>query len=71
VCCGETTLRFLQFDHINNDGHLRRKLDKGETALTTWLVVHDFPTDFQVLCANCNFAKRFGVCPHKEKNLER
>ena len=65
TCCGEIEPRFLQFDHINNDGGERRKNNIGERFLAGWLVQHDYPNDFQILCANCNHAKRYGVCPHK------
>lgn len=71
VCCGETIERFLQFDHINDGGTERRRTDCGENVVTMWLVQHKFPVDFQVLCANCNHAKRFGPCPHQEQTRER
>jgi len=34
-----------------------------------WLRKYNYPKGFQVLCHNCNMAKRFGVCPHKEKKV--
>ncbi len=70
-CCGETASVFLTIDHINNDGaDHRRKIGRGD-ALYYWLIKNNFPEGFQTLCRNCNWAKRFDVCPHqKEKNNE-
>jgi hypothetical protein len=55
---------FLQIDHVNNDGKQHRKvIGQGRTYF--WLKKNNFPSDFQVLCANCNFAKgHYGTCPH-------
>ena len=62
-CCGETELAFLQIDHIRNDGSEHRKEFKGN--IYYWLVKNNFPEGFQILCANCNFAKgKIGKCPH-------
>lgn len=65
VCCGETQKEFLQLDHVDNDGaEHRRKI--GRTSIYGWLKKHGFPEGFQVLCANCNYAKGFyGYCPHQ------
>jgi hypothetical protein len=67
ACCGETEIRFLQMDHINNDGAAHRKEIKIQ--LSTWLKQQGYPEGFQVLCANCNFAKHTngGTCPHQER----
>jgi hypothetical protein len=62
-CCDESESTFLQIDHINNDGYKHRK--EIGPDLIKWLVKNDFPEGFQVLCANCNWSKRFGgVCIH-------
>lgn len=63
-CCGEDTYEFLQFDHINNDGaDHRRKL--GKKALVTSDIRKMGLEHFQLLCANCNFAKGMhGKCVH-------
>ena len=66
ACCGEVEARFLQIDHIDGGGYLHRKSDPSAINLATWLVKHNFPEGFQLLCANCNHAKRFGVCPHQK-----
>lgn len=68
-CCGETDLRFLQIDHINEDGNVHRKTVKA-SSLYSWLKEHNFPNGFQVLCASCNLGKSLnnGVCPHLDED---
>ena len=57
--CGINNLCQLTIDHINNDGNLHRK-DCKYTGIDfyRWLKNKEFPTDFQVLCWNCQFRKR-------------
>jgi len=75
ACCGEVTEQFLSIDHMNNDGAVHRKLIKGLNggSIYFWLKREGFPSGFQTLCYNCNFAKgRYGVCPHETaRALER
>lgn len=61
ACCGESELKFLAVDHVNNDGYLHRKKSLYHTVKN-----EGFPRDkYQILCHNCNMAKAFyGVCPH-------
>ena len=67
ACCGETAPEFLQIDHINNDGAEHRREIGGGNATFWWLIKNGFPEGFQVLCANCNYAKaHYGICPHKK-----
>lgn len=71
ACCGETEQKFLTIDHVHNDGHMARKnkLHPHDTLnFYRWLAKHGFPSDFQLLCMNCNFGKsrNNGVCPHQE-----
>lgn len=66
-CCGERQPLFLQLDHINNDGHLDRKVHRTSNKLIAHLKREGWPQDrYQLLCANCNFGKLLngGVCPH-------
>lgn len=66
-CCGEDELVFLTIDHIEGDGAAHRKSISGRSGFSmyTWIVKNEFPAGFQVLCFNCNAAKRTGeVCPH-------
>lgn len=66
-CCGISDIRFLSIDHVNNDGHLDRKQGIAGARLYTKIEKAGYPKDYQVLCMNCNFAKRkTGVCPHQE-----
>jgi hypothetical protein len=67
ACCGESTPEFLQIDHIDGSGGLRRRM-AGSNYLYKWLRARGYPEGFQVLCANCNIAKsRYGVCPHQTR----
>ncbi len=69
ACCGETHKEFLQIDHVNNDGAEHRRKIGGSGRLYGWLKKHGFPQEgFQVLCLNCNWAKRlYGYCrPHQD-----
>lgn len=76
-CCGETTPQFLTVDHVNNDGaefrrreFPRKSQSNGAGHWTyAWLVKHNFPEGFQILCMNCNYGKRMnhGVCPHQAR----
>ena len=68
-CCEEKEIKFLSIDHINGGGNKHRKTitksGKGGN-MHWWLLKHNFPKGFQVLCHNCNMAKGFyGNCPHK------
>jgi len=65
TCCGETEIKFLSFDHTNNDGkHDRKHVGTG----LKWLrhLLKNKPSDIQILCHNCNQAKgHYGMCPHQ------
>jgi len=69
--CGEDRYEFLTLDHVDGGGNAHRKgINRGERewgggGLMRWLLNHDYPPGFQVLCWNCNAGKAFyGVCPH-------
>ena len=66
ACCGELEFAFLTVDHINGGGNAhRREIGVGQDILR-WLVKNGLPPGFQILCYNCNNAKRFDkVCPHE------
>ena len=65
LCCGEAHRELLTIDHINQDGAAQRKEDPKQVDIYTWLVRHDFPPGFRVLCLNCNvMVYRYGSCPH-------
>lgn len=64
-CCQETHHECLTIDHLDNNGGDHRKVLAGK-PIYRWLAQEGYPESFQVLCLNCNFAKRFHpVCPHK------
>lgn len=73
ACCGENEILFLHIDHINGNGaEHRRLLEKelgyypGGNGLPYWLKKNNYPEGFQILCANCNLAKRVSnICPHQ------
>lgn len=68
TCCGETEIKFLSIDHINGGGgkHIR-KIKRFGSSFYQWLKQYNYPSGYQVLCMNCNFAKgHFGECPHKQ-----
>ncbi len=73
ACCGEKETLFLELDHVNNDGKEHRIKLKMGGAKATYRDVkkHNYPKDYQLLCANCNQGKRRnrGICPHKKKSL--
>lgn len=68
VCCGETGIEFLTFDHIAQDGNAHRKVigQKGR-RIYLWLKENNYPPGFQILCYNCNIARHWnnGICPHQ------
>ena len=67
TCCGEDTVEFLCFDHINNDGKEHRK-KMSDKSIAAWLKRNGYPKDIQILCHNCNIADGvYGQCPHKRK----
>jgi hypothetical protein len=64
-CCGESEVKFLCIDHIDGGGNKHRAEVGGGSTFYGWVIKHNFPSGFQVLCHNCNFASgAYGVCPH-------
>jgi hypothetical protein len=57
VMCGFNDVRALQIDHVNGGG---RKEIKGMSPVSYLKkVLGDKDGHYQVLCANCNFIKRY------------
>ena len=60
VCqeCGNSDIRTLTIDHVNNDGSKDRKTKGCGVHLARWLIRNNYPKGFQILCMNCNWCKR-------------
>ena len=56
VRCGFSDWRALQVDHINGGGS---KIHREKGTLATWKEALDNRDDHQLLCANCNWIKRY------------
>jgi hypothetical protein len=67
VCCGETKFEFLALDHVNGGGRKERKtMSTQQIALRA--IRQNFPTDYRVLCHNCNQSHGwYGYCPHEKE----
>jgi hypothetical protein len=68
-CCGEKEEAFLEIDHIQGGGNKHRAELGGNAKLYPFLRANNFPSEFRLLCCNCNKAlAKLGFCPHE---LER
>lgn len=68
-CCGETEPVFLSV-HVHGNGKAHRKAEPNARFMWRWLVVHNFPDGYRVLCFNCNFATSGGrICPHQLRGV--
>ena len=70
ACCGESHIEFLSLDHIEGHGAAHRGQDDMKnirgSEFYRWLKKKGYPPGYQVLCMNCNSAKRqSGSCPHR------
>jgi RNase P subunit RPR2 len=70
VCCGEDREVFLALDHIDGGGRAHRKEVGTGHNFYLWVKKNGYSSDLQVLCHNCNWAKRMGVCPHQQERLQ-
>ena len=67
VCCGEDEPVFLSLDHVHGGGRQDRAGKAIGTQFYRKLRREGFPPGFQILCFNCNAAKRTkSVCPHRQ-----
>lgn len=59
--CGQGDIDVLCIDHIHDDGNVERCHTRGGGRfgwkLYRWLMESNYPTGYQVLCANCNLKK--------------
>jgi hypothetical protein len=66
ICCGEAEKVFLSLDHINNDGATDRGKNRRRVVQQYKEIIAGSKR-FQIMCMNCNWAKRYGICPHKRE----
>jgi 5-methylcytosine-specific restriction endonuclease McrA len=59
TCCGKDNSKYLQLDHINNDGKEHRLELSGaqKGGMYAWAKRNNFPAILQLLCADCHQAK--------------
>lgn len=66
ACCGEEHKRFLTLEHLAQDGKAHRQRRSHATGVYKDVIDQGFPRDkYAVMCLNCNWARRFGPCPHE------
>jgi hypothetical protein len=68
ACCGNSYEPHLQLDHVADDGYVERAL-----GINAWRKARQggYPDRYQLLCANCNQAKRvLGACGCRGARLE-
>ena len=63
--CGFTDQRAFQIDHIYGNGSQHRKRNKDSLSRYKEVLKEEPNTNFQLLCANCNWIK---VSENKENN---
>lgn len=54
--CGFADWRALQIDHVKGNGAEERRTIKNNYSMLKR--VREYPEDYQLLCANCNWIKR-------------
>ena len=61
VKCGFKDIRALQLDHIKGGGNQEVKMRKGMVRVYRYYAEHldEVDSHLQVLCANCNWIKRY------------
>lgn len=57
VRCGFFDVRALQIDHVNGGGVKENRKDRGSNFYVK--VLEDMSGKYQLLCANCNWIKRY------------
>lgn len=61
VGCGFTDTRALTLDHVKNNGNQERK-SLGERGVYQRALNASHASEYQILCMNCQFIKRFEGC---------
>ena len=72
VRCGESDWRCLQIDHVKGNGFRERKTAKSKGMNYTLQLLRRVQegkgSQYQLLCANCNFRKRYENHEWRRKN---
>ena len=69
IICGESDFRCLQIDHIKGSGHKEKIKVNGYTYYKNILrKIKNNSKDYQLLCANCNWEKRY---ENKEHSMSK
>lgn len=67
-CCGENLYEFLSIEHLDGGGTKHRK-ELSSPNIDRWIIKNNYPSNFTILCHNCNFAKGiYGKCPHNKRD---
>lgn len=66
VCCGESEYKFLTLDHPRGDGQEdRAKYRNSLDQIYGYVIKNNFPMKYSLLCMNCNWVRRYDICPHE------
>ena len=72
ACCGELEYDFLSLDHIIPQAITGKLPNRVGVHLYRKLKREGFPDGYQILCSNCNLAKRdHGVCIHDKNFIDK
>lgn len=72
ACCGEYRWQFLTLDHPKGDGQKDRAKHRNITGqIYGWAKKNGFPKIYQLLCMNCNWVRRYDLCPHEMERLTK
>ena len=57
--CGFSDFRALQVDHVNGGGSAAYRAGLFRDAFSRLREIQEHPEQYQLLCANCNWIKRY------------
>ena len=66
VCCGEAHAALLAIDHKKGGGNRHRQKMVSQLRLYNSIIAAGFPTDYELLCHNCNVRKDRPLKPDAE-----
>lgn len=70
-CCDEDEPLFMTIDHVHGIDKTNAEIVRCRSGMKLYhyLRKNNYPSGFQVLCHNCNFAKgQYGICPHQKES---